>query len=40
MKTRGPQQVDVVEFEGVGHAPPLLAAKHINVVREWLLNPL
>ncbi len=37
MKTRGPK-VDVVEFEGVGHAPPLLAAKHIDVVRRWLLS--
>src|SRR5947207_7351888 len=35
MKTRGPQ-VDVVEFERVGHAPPLLAARHIDVVRNWL----
>jgi len=37
MKTRGPK-VDVVEFEGVGHAPPLLAARHIDVVRNWLLS--
>jgi pimeloyl-ACP methyl ester carboxylesterase len=37
MKTRGPE-VEVVEFEGVGHAPPLLAAKHIDVVRDWLLR--
>ena len=37
MKTRGPK-VEVVEFEGVGHAPPLLAAKHIDVVRRWLLS--
>jgi pimeloyl-ACP methyl ester carboxylesterase len=37
MKTRGPK-VEVVEFEGVGHAPPLLAARHIDVVRNWLLN--
>ena len=37
MKTRGPK-VDVVEFEGVGHAPPLLAARHIDVVRNWLLQ--
>jgi pimeloyl-ACP methyl ester carboxylesterase len=37
MKTRGPK-VEVVEFEGVGHAPPLLAAQHIDVVRRWLLS--
>jgi pimeloyl-ACP methyl ester carboxylesterase len=37
MKTRGPK-VEIVEFEGVGHAPPLLAAKHIDVVRRWLLS--
>jgi pimeloyl-ACP methyl ester carboxylesterase len=37
MKTRGPK-VDVVEFDGVGHAPPLLASRHIDVVRQWLLN--
>jgi pimeloyl-ACP methyl ester carboxylesterase len=37
MKTRGPK-VDVVEFEGVGHAPPLLASRHIDVVRNWLLQ--
>ena len=37
MKTRGPK-VEVVEFEGVGHAPPLLASRHIDVVRKWLLT--
>ena len=37
MKTRGPK-VEVVEFEGVGHAPPLLASRHIDVVRDWLLS--
>ena len=37
MKTRGPK-VTVVEFEGVGHAPPLLHARHIDVVRKWLLQ--
>jgi pimeloyl-ACP methyl ester carboxylesterase len=36
MKTRGPK-VEIVEFDGVGHAPPLLAARHIDVVRRWLL---
>jgi pimeloyl-ACP methyl ester carboxylesterase len=36
MKTRGPK-VEVVEFDGVGHAPPLLASRHIDVVRRWLL---
>jgi len=37
MKTRGPK-VTIVEFEGVGHAPPLLASRHIDVVRNWLLS--
>ena len=37
MKTRGPK-VEVVEFDGVGHAPPLLASRHIDVVRRWLLQ--
>jgi pimeloyl-ACP methyl ester carboxylesterase len=37
MQTRGPRPRRV-EFAGVGHAPMLMAADQIGVVREFLLN--
>ncbi len=36
MRERGPA-VEVVEFEGVGHAPALMDDAQIDVVRRWLL---
>jgi pimeloyl-ACP methyl ester carboxylesterase len=38
MCRRGPQ-TEVVEFAGVGHAPALMDAAQIDVVRDWLLAP-
>jgi hypothetical protein len=38
MQVRGPK-ADLVEFAGVGHAPPLMNAEQINAVKEWLLHP-
>jgi len=35
MKTRGPGAT-VVEFQGCGHAPALMAAEQVGVVRDWL----
>lgn len=35
MKTRGPR-MDVVEIPGCGHAPALMAADQIAIVRDWL----
>ncbi|HET7923356.1 MAG TPA: alpha/beta hydrolase [Rhodanobacteraceae bacterium] len=37
MKRRGPH-IDVVEIDGVGHAPSLTDAKHVRTVRDWLLG--
>jgi pimeloyl-ACP methyl ester carboxylesterase len=37
MKRRGPP-VEVVEIEGVGHAPTLTAPEHVRIVRDWLLG--
>jgi pimeloyl-ACP methyl ester carboxylesterase len=37
MKRRGPP-VEVVEIEGVGHAPTLTAPEHVSIVRDWLLG--
>lgn len=37
MKTRGPK-AEVVEIEGVGHAPTLMHADQIEVVRQFLLS--
>jgi pimeloyl-ACP methyl ester carboxylesterase len=37
MKHRGPP-VEVVEIEGVGHAPTLTAAAHVQLVCDWLLD--
>lgn len=39
MKTRGPDSVASIEFEGVGHAPALMNARQIAAVRDWLLQP-
>lgn len=36
MTSRGPR-ADLVEFEGVGHAPMLMNAEQIGAVRRWLL---
>lgn len=36
MQMRGPK-ADLVEFAGVGHAPPLMNAEQIGAVRQWLL---
>jgi pimeloyl-ACP methyl ester carboxylesterase len=35
MTQRGPK-AELVEFKGCGHAPPLLEAEQITVVRQWL----
>ena len=37
MTTRGPK-AKLVEFAGIGHAPMLMAADQINVVRQFLLG--
>lgn len=37
MLTRGPQ-TQLVEFEGVGHAPMLMSDDQIRPVRDWLLG--
>jgi pimeloyl-ACP methyl ester carboxylesterase len=37
MKSRGPKAT-VVTFTGVGHAPALMSADQIGVVRDWLLS--
>ena len=39
MRRRGPK-ADLVEFDGIGHAPALVAADQINVVRNFLEKPL
>ncbi len=39
MRRRGPK-ADLVEFDGIGHAPALMAADQINVVRNFLEKPL
>ena len=38
MTQRGPKAA-LVEFEGVGHAPTLIAPEQVAVVREFLLAP-
>ena len=38
MTRRGPQP-RLLEFEGVGHAPTLVAPGQVAVVREFLLSP-
>ena len=35
MTTRGPK-AKLVEFDGIGHAPMLMAADQINAVRDFL----
>jgi pimeloyl-ACP methyl ester carboxylesterase len=37
MTTRGPH-AKLVEFAGVGHAPPLMAEDQIAVVRDFLVS--
>jgi hypothetical protein len=37
MTQRGPKP-ELVEFEGVGHAPALMAAEQIRVVRDFLVS--
>jgi pimeloyl-ACP methyl ester carboxylesterase len=37
MQRRGPR-VELVEIDGVGHAPTLTAPKHVGIVRDWLLD--
>jgi pimeloyl-ACP methyl ester carboxylesterase len=37
MRERKPD-VEIVEFPGVGHAPALMSAEQIRVVREFLLQ--
>jgi len=37
MQTRGPR-AEIVEFAGIGHAPALMDATQIEVVRRWLLK--
>ena len=36
MSQRGPH-ADVIEFEGIGHAPALLVEEQIKAVKDWLL---
>ncbi len=36
MQKRGPQRVEVVEFPGIGHAPSLMKADQIAVIRDWI----
>ncbi len=36
MQKRGPKQVEVVEFPGIGHAPSLMKADQIAVIRDWM----
>jgi pimeloyl-ACP methyl ester carboxylesterase len=38
MTRRGPK-ARLVEIEGVGHAPTLIAQEQIDVVASFLLNP-
>jgi pimeloyl-ACP methyl ester carboxylesterase len=35
MQTRGPP-VELVEFEGIGHAPTLTSREHVRIVCDWL----
>jgi pimeloyl-ACP methyl ester carboxylesterase len=35
MQTRGPP-TEVIEFEGIGHAPTLTSPKHVRIVCDWL----
>ena len=37
MRRRGPA-IEVVEIDGVGHAPTLNDPKHARIVRDWLLD--
>jgi pimeloyl-ACP methyl ester carboxylesterase len=37
MQRRGPR-VEIVEIEGVGHAPTMTAPEHVRLVRDWLLR--
>ena len=37
MRRRGPA-VEVVEIDGVGHAPTLTDPKHVRIVRDWVLD--
>ena len=37
MKRRGPR-IEVVEIDGVGHAPTLTDPAHVRIVRDWLLG--
>jgi pimeloyl-ACP methyl ester carboxylesterase len=37
MKRRGPP-VDLVEVEGVGHAPTMTAPEHVRLVSDWLVR--
>ena len=37
MTTRGPR-AELVEFPGVGHAPPLMADYQIAAVRDFLVH--
>jgi hypothetical protein len=38
MRRRGPK-AKVVEIRGVGHAPTLLHAEQIAIVKEFLISP-
>jgi pimeloyl-ACP methyl ester carboxylesterase len=40
MQDRGPKDVTVRELAGIGHAPVLMDADQIALVREWLGRPL
>jgi pimeloyl-ACP methyl ester carboxylesterase len=37
MQTRGPP-VELVELEGIGHAPTLTSIEHIRIVSDWLCD--
>jgi pimeloyl-ACP methyl ester carboxylesterase len=37
MNRRGPR-AEVVEIDGIGHAPALMAKDQIDIVRDWLIG--
>ncbi len=36
--TKENPQAEIIEFPGIGHAPPLMSRDQIDVVRDWLLK--
>ena len=37
MQTRGPP-VELIELEGIGHAPALMSREQVRIVCDWLLG--